>query len=111
MGGAMKQKPPATTPQSATPEVPTGQRLKKFVEDLKARPELFAQFESILGLATAPEGDTPWRTADEVEALLVEEVRKLGHQTMQHWAQAAHTRAVEDCRKEHPKARVKKKSS
>jgi hypothetical protein len=46
-----------------------------------------------------------------VENLLVEEVRKLGHQTMEHWAQGAQARAVEDCKKEHPKARVKKKRS
>jgi hypothetical protein len=105
----MKQKPPAPTKPPAPPEIPTGLRLQKFMEELKARPELFVQFESILGLASAGESDTPWRTADEVEALLVEEVRKLGNQTMHHWAQAAQARAVEDCRKEHPKARVKKK--
>ena len=106
----MKQK------QTPKPDLPgeqgtlSGRRLKKFIEELQARPELFEQFESILGWAAAGEGDAPWRTADEVEALLVEEVRKLGHQTMQHWAQGAAARAVEDCRKEHPKARVKKKA-
>jgi hypothetical protein len=106
----MKPKPTAKTRQSARQEVLSGPRLKKFVEELQGRPELFAQFESILGLASAGEGDAPWRTADEVEALLVEEVRKLGNQTMQHWAQGAHVRAVADCRKEQPQARVKKKS-
>jgi hypothetical protein len=110
MDGAMKQKPTAKTKRPAENEGLSGPRLKKFVEELKARPELFEQFESILGLASAGEGEAPWRTADEVESLLVEEVRKLGHQTMQHWAQGAQARALEDCRKEHPKARVKKKS-
>jgi hypothetical protein len=110
MGGSMKQKPTAKTKQAAPHEVLTGPRLKKFMEELKTRPELFEQFESILGLASAGEGAAPWRTADEVEALLVEEVRQLGNQTMQHWAQGAQARAVEDCKKEHPKARVKKKS-
>ena len=109
MGGSMKPKPTAKTRQAARPEILSGPRLKKFVEELQARPELFAQFESILGLASAGEGEAPWRTADEVEGLLVEEVRKLGHQTMQHWAQGAQARAVADCRKEQPKARVKKK--
>jgi hypothetical protein len=106
----MKQKPAPKTdpPQERGPL--SGARLKKFVEELKGRPELFAQFESILGLASAGEGDAPWRTADEVEALLVEEVRKLGQQTMQQWAQGAQARALADCRAEHPKARVKKKS-
>jgi hypothetical protein len=110
MGGSMKAKPTTKTRPSGRPEILSGPRLQKFVEELQARPELFAQFESILGLASAGEGETPWRTADEVEALLVEEVRKLGNQTMQHWAQGAEARAVADCRKEQPTARVKKKS-
>jgi hypothetical protein len=110
MSGSMKPKPTAKTQPSARDEVLSGPRLKKFVEELQARPELFVQFESILGLASAGEGEAPWRTADEVEALLVEEVRQLGHQTMEHWAQGAHARAVADCRKEQPTARVKKKS-
>jgi hypothetical protein len=110
MGGSMKTKPTAKTRQTARPEILSGPRLQKFMAELQARPELFAQFESILGLASAGEGEAPWRTADEVEALLVEEVRKLGNQTMQQWAQGAEARAVADCRKEQPTARVKKKS-
>ena len=38
------------------------------------------RFEAILGLATSGEG--PLRTADEIEDLLVEEVRRLGNTTM-----------------------------
>jgi hypothetical protein len=110
MGGSMKPKPTEKTRPAAGPEALSGPRLEKFMEELQSRPELFAQFESILGLASAGEGEGPWRTADEVEALLIEEVRKLGHQTMQQWAQGAQARAVADCRKEQPKARVKKKS-
>ena len=106
----MKQKPAQKSDPPQERGALSGARLKKFVEELKGRPELFAQFESILGLASAGEGDAPWRTADEVEALLVEEVRKLGNQTMQQWAQGAQARALADCRAEHPKARVKKKS-
>jgi hypothetical protein len=111
MGGSMKRKPTPKPDRSAPHEALAERRLKKFIAELKVRPELFAQFESILGLATAGEGDAPWRTADEVENLLVEEVRKLGQQTMEHWAQGAQARAVEDCKKEHPTARVKKKRS
>ena len=110
MGGSMKQKPTPKTNRQAPSEMLSGRRLKSFIEELKAHPELFEQFESILGLAAAGKGEEPWRTADEVEALLVEKVRKLGSQTMQHWAQGAEARAVEDCRKEHPTARLKKKA-
>jgi LmbE family N-acetylglucosaminyl deacetylase len=102
MDGAMKQKSNSKNQPPRSPDDALSRpRLNKFNELLKTRPELFKQFESILGLATAADGDAPWRTADEVEALLVEEIRKLGSQTMQHWAQAAQARALE--------ARLKKK--
>lgn len=107
----MKQKPTPKTNRPGPHAELSERRLKKFIAELQVRPELFEQFAAILGLATAGEGEAPWRTADEVENLLVEEVRKLGHQTMEHWAQGAQARAVEDCKKEHPKARVKKKRS
>ena len=86
------------------------QRIQKLNAQLQERPELLAQFESILAIATETGPDGHFRTADEVEALVVEAVRKLGHQTMQQWAQEAQVRAVEDCRQEHPTARVKKKA-
>ena len=85
-------------------------RLRKFNEQLKARPEMLAQFESILGIAAQSDPDAPFRTADEVEALVVDAVRKLGNQTLTQWAHEAQARAVEECEKEHPAARLKKKA-
>jgi hypothetical protein len=85
-------------------------RIQKFNARLRERPELLAQFESILAIAAETGPDGHFRTADEVEALVVEALRKLGHQTMQQWAREAQVRAVEDCRKEHPTARLKKKA-
>ena len=75
-----------------------------------ARPELFEQFESILALASSDDVDAPIRTADEVESGLVDATRKLGNRAMQQWAQEAQARAIEHCKKEHPKARLKKKA-
>jgi len=80
------------------------------MDQLKERPELIEQFESILGIAAGGNEDMPMRTADEVESLVIEATRKLGNSTMQQWAQGAQERALESCKKEHPKARLKKKA-
>lgn len=97
-------------PQPTSNEAITRRRLKKFNDQLRERPELLAEFESILGIAADGGPDAPFRMADEVEALVVEAMRKLGHQTMTQWAQEAQVRAVEDCKQEHPGARLKKKA-
>lgn len=97
-------------PQAPSEESLRKQRMEKLNEQLRERPELLAQFESILDIATETGPDGHFRTADEVEALTIEALRQLGQQTMQHWAREAQVRAVEDCRKEHPTARIKKKA-
>lgn len=85
-------------------------RAKKLLDQLQERPELLAQFEAILGLATDESPDGPLQSADEVETRVVEATRRLGRQTMEHWAQEAQARAVAECRQEHPQATVKKKA-
>ena len=100
------KKQPQHTPGKAF----SRRRLKAFLDQLSERPELLGQFESILAIATGGGGDAPFRTADEVESLVIDATRKLGNSTMQQWAQGARQRAVESCKKEHPKARLKKKA-
>jgi hypothetical protein len=100
------RKQPERTPDEGI----SRRRLKTFMEQLKERPELLGQFESILGIAAGGDEDAPIRTADEVESLVIDATRKLGNSTMQEWAQGAQQRAVESCKKEHPKARLKKKA-
>jgi hypothetical protein len=97
-------------PQPKPDSVISRRRLKTFIERLKQRPELLVQLEAIVDIAAGGDADAPFRTADEIESLVVDATRKLGNQTMRHWAQDAQQRAVEDCKKEHPKARVKKKT-
>ena len=80
------------------------------MDELKERPALLEQFESILGIAAGGDGDAPFRTADQIESLVIDATRKLGNSTMQQWAQGAQQRAIEICKKEHPKARLKKKA-
>ena len=111
MDVSMKQKNDIEKqPEPTLKEASAKRRLQKFNEQLQARPEMLAQFESILAIAAQSEPGTPFRTADEVEALVVEAVRKLGHQTLTQWAHEAQGRAVEDCKAEHPAARLKKKA-
>lgn len=63
----------------------------KTIQQLSAvladKPELAQRLLAIVKLANEPMDSGQVRSADEVEALLVEEVRKLGNQTLASWAQ------------------------
>lgn len=67
---------------------------------LRQRPDLMERFASILDLSDAGQGAL--KTADEVEALLIEEVRKLGNATMTEWATSAESRVGADHQKANP---------
>ena len=97
-------------PQHAPGKAFSRRRLKTFMEQLKERPELLDQFESILGIATGGDENAPIRTADEIESLVIDATRQLGNSTLQEWARGAQQRAIENCKKEHPTARLKKKA-
>ena len=87
----------------------TDQRTREehLLEALRERPELLERFEAIVALTDSQEGEL--RSADEVEELLVEEVRRLGSHAMHQWAQGAEERAARELRKEHPQAGLRKK--
>jgi hypothetical protein len=53
----------------------------------RGKPELTQRFAAIAKLASEPDLNGRIRSADEVESLLVEEVRKLGNQTLASWAE------------------------
>jgi hypothetical protein len=86
---------------------PRSEREKQMLERLRRRPDLWARFEAILAL-TEVEGGA-WRTADQVEELLVEEVRRLGSETMHQWAAQAEERTASELAAAHPRASVRKK--
>jgi len=79
-------------------------RETRLLEGLRDHPELMERFEAILGLTQS--GDGVLRTADEIEDLLVEEVRRLGNTTMHQWAKTAEQAAVTGLRDKHPKSRM-----
>jgi inosine/xanthosine triphosphate pyrophosphatase family protein len=80
---------------------------QQLIEQLREQPELLARFKSILSV-TRNEG-TELKTADEVEGLLVEEMRRLGHAGMSQWAVRAEERVGKEFKSQEPKALSRKK--
>lgn len=67
------------------------------VERMRRHPHLRERFEAILSLAEGGEGEVG--TADQVEGMLVEEVRRLGNATMRDWAEGAREKLQADLAK------------
>jgi hypothetical protein len=70
------------------------QRAIRFAERLAQYPELQDRFEEILALVENERGDA--NTADEAEERAVEQVRRLGQELMQSWAERKHERLVQE---------------
>lgn len=66
------------------------QQETRLIEQLRRRPQMMERVQSILELASNAEGHL--KTADEVEALLIQEMRRLGNTTMNQWAAGAEER-------------------
>jgi len=79
---------------------------RQLMEGLRRRPEMMARVQSILEIAR---NEGALKTADEVEDVLVEEMRKLGNTTMRDWARAAQERVTEELRGQEPTLRSRKK--
>ena len=79
----------------------------KLMEQLRQHPEIMARVQSILEIASNQEG--PLKTADEVEELLIEEVRRLGGATLHHWANQAEERVSSELKSQDPTVRSRKK--
>lgn len=62
----------------------------RLIEQLRQRPEMMERVQSILEIASNATG--PLKTADEVEELLIQEMRRLGNATMNQWAVGAEER-------------------
>jgi hypothetical protein len=77
------------------------------IKQLREHPELQERFQAILALANATDG--PLKTADQIEDMLVEEVRKLGNATMQEWAAKAQQRLTTKLKTQDPSIRSRKK--
>ena len=59
----------------------------KFIEGMRKRPQMGKRMEAILAMSQSVEGEI--KSADEIEGMLIEEVRRLGAATMEEWAEGA----------------------
>lgn len=80
---------------------------KQLIEQLREQPALLVRFQNILGI-TRPAGAAR-QTADEVEGLLVEEMRRLGHAGMSQWATQVEEQVSQELLREQPPVRSRKK--
>jgi hypothetical protein len=79
----------------------------RLIEQLREHPEMMERVQSILELTRSAEG--PLKTADEVEDLLVQEMRRLGNTTMNQWAIGAEDRVTHELKGQDPTVRSRKK--
>ncbi len=82
----------------------------KLIEKLRKQPQLFERFEAIMQLSSE-DTEQSVKTADQVEALLIEEVRKLGNQTLCCWAENAEEKIAQKTKKEYPEVKHREKKS
>jgi hypothetical protein len=79
----------------------------RLIEQLRKHPELLERVRSILEITASAEG--PLKKADEIEALLIEEMRRLGHTTMETWAGKAEQTLADELKRKDASASVRKK--
>jgi hypothetical protein len=82
---------------------------KQFIQRLRQRPELRERFQSILELTDNAEG--PLKTADQMEELLIQELRQLGSTSMNDFATRAEQRVGEDLKSRDATVRSRKKKA
>src|ERR1035441_323699 len=79
----------------------------QLIEQLREQPEMMERLRSILELPGKAEG--PLKTADEVEELLIQELRRLGNTTLCQWATQAEARVSDELKGQDPTLRSRKK--
>jgi hypothetical protein len=79
----------------------------QLIEQLREHPELMDRFKTILEITGSTEG--PLKRADEVEGLLIEEMRRLGNTSLGSWAAQTERRLTEQLKAKDSSANVRKK--
>jgi uncharacterized Ntn-hydrolase superfamily protein len=70
-----------------------GQVKRSIEERLKDHPDLIARLEALADIVENSDGDV--EKADEAERRVLEEVRQMGHQVLQGWAQRQQRKKAE----------------
>jgi len=79
----------------------------QLINRLREHPELMERFKTILEITANTDG--PIKQADEVEALLIEEMRRLGNASIESWASRAERTLGEQLKQKDSSAVVRKK--
>ena len=79
----------------------------RLIERLRQQPKIMEGVQRILEIANSAEGAV--KTADEIEELLIEEIRRLGNTTMTEWAIQAEQRVGQDLQTREPEVLKRKK--
>ena len=79
------------------------------LQGLESHPKLMSRFLSILSLAEEPDVNGTIRSADEVEAMLIEQVRKLGQESLESWASKVDSIIGEQSKQEDPSVKLREK--
>ena len=79
----------------------------KLIEQLRQHPEMMTRVQRIMEIARNEDG--PLKTADEVEELLIQEMRQLGNATMGEWASQAEERVSGELKSQDPTVLSRKK--
>lgn len=79
----------------------------QMIEQLRNHPELSERVGSILQITASAEGSL--KKADEIEALLIEEMRRLGHAAMETWAGQAEQSLAAELKQKDASASMRKK--
>jgi hypothetical protein len=87
------------------PELSTAER--QLIERLREHPELMEHFRTILEITASAAG--PLQRADEIEERLLQEMRRLGHATMESWASRAERTLGEQLKQKDASAGVRQK--
>ena len=81
----------------------------QFVERLNKHPRLRERVESLLNIVENKGGDCI--KADDAERYVIDELRKMGSDSLHSWAEGAAKKATEERRKQEPKLRGNGKKS
>lgn len=92
----MKDKPPKSLRLS------TGEA--QLIEQLRQHPDIMERVQSILSMASSS-----GKTADEIEELLISEIQRLGHATMESWAVQTEQHLAQELKQKDSSAVVIKK--
>ena len=79
----------------------------RLLQQLRQHPAMMERVQTILEITCSTTG--PLKTADEVEELLVQEMRQLGNSSMGQWATHAEERVSNELKEQDPTVRSRKK--